>query len=190
MTDDLSLGKLLGRREAFNIVAARCSAADAALLRQLREEKLYLNHSKDWGEFCAQHLHVSRENADRLIRLLDEFGPTYFEVAQLTRISPATYRAIAPSIRDQALHHNGDAIALIPENTEKVAAAVAEMRKAVKAPEPPPPPPEDRIARLERRCSELVKELEEAACWRARDQQVRAVVCYLRQRVERIEQTI
>jgi hypothetical protein len=185
MTDDLSLGKLLGRREAFNIVAARCSAADATLLRQMREEKLYLNHSKDWGEFCQRHLHISRENADRIIRLLEEFGPTYFEVAQLTRISPATYRAIEPSIRDQALHYNGDVIALIPENAERVAAAVAEFRKAAAA-----STPEDPVTRLERRCSELVKELEAAVDWRTHTPQVRAAICYLRQRIERIEQTI
>src|SRR5436305_15100138 len=111
MTDDLTLGRLLGRREAFNIVAARCSAADAALMREMREKKLYLNHAKDWSEFCAQHLHISRESADRVIRHLDEFGPTYFDLAQLVRISAATYRAIAPAIQDQALHHNGETIA-------------------------------------------------------------------------------
>ena len=189
MTDDLTLGRLLGRREAFSIVAARCSAADAALLREMRDKKLYLNHAKDWGEFCAEYLRTSKESANRIIHYLDEFGPTYFEVAQLTRISPATYRLVAPSIRDQALHHNGDAIALIPENAAQLAAAVAEIRKAVKTPEAPPPPPEDPLARLERRCTELVKELE-AAIETRHNQQMRAVVCYLRQRVERLERTI
>src|SRR5207253_4510247 len=106
MTDDLTLGRYIGRREAFNVVAARCSAADAVLLREMREKKVYLNQAKDWGEFCVQHLHLSRESADRLIRYLNEFGPSYFEVTQLTRISPATYRAIAPAIQGQALHHN------------------------------------------------------------------------------------
>src|SRR5581483_12460968 len=107
MNDDLTLGRLLGRREAFNMVAARCSAADAAMLREIREKKLYLNHSKDWDDFCASHLHMTKDSANRVIRYLEEFGPTYFEVAQMTRISPATYRAIAPAIQEQALHHKG-----------------------------------------------------------------------------------
>src|SRR4051794_5108716 len=179
MNQDMNLGRLLGRREAFSIVAGRCSAADAALLREIRDQKLYLNHASDWGAFCTEFLHMSRESADRLIRYLIEFGPTYFEVAQLTRISPETYRAIAPSIREQALHHNGDAIALIPENAEKVAAAVAELRKAAVATAPPPAPAEDPLTRLERRCTEVVKELEAAVDWRTHPNQVKAVVCYL-----------
>jgi hypothetical protein len=159
MTDDLTLGRLLGRREAFNIVAARCSAADAALLRQMREEKLYLGVCPDWDEFCSKHLHMRKSNANRIIQLLNEFGPQYFEVAQLTRISPETYRALAPSIRDGALHTESEAIALIPENAERVAAAVAELRK------PAPKPAPDPIAMLRERCDEVVKrfaEMEEA----------------------------
>jgi hypothetical protein len=171
MNDDLTLGRLLGRREAFNVVAARCSAADAAILRELREKKLYLNHAEDWDEFCTQHLHTTKETANRLIRHLDEFGPTYFEVAQLTRISPATYRAIAPSIRDQALHHNGDVIALIPENAEKVAAAVAELRKTVT-----PPAPAPKASSLETRCRELIVELKTAE----NTEELRGMVFYLR----------
>jgi hypothetical protein len=155
MTDDLILGRLLGRREAFNIVAARCSAADAALLRQMREEKLYLTLCSDWDEFCSKHLHMRKSNANRIIQLLNEFGPQYFEVAQLTRISPETYRALAPSIRDGALHTENEAIALIPENADKVAAAVAELRKPAVKPAPDP------IAALRERCDEIVKRFAE-----------------------------
>src|SRR5262249_50285798 len=152
MTEDFDLGRLLGRREAFNIVAARCSAAEAVALRQMREDRLYLNQAKDWEEFCTKYLHMSKDSANRIIRYLDEFGPAYFEVSQLTRISPATYRAIAPAIRDQALHHNGEAIALIPENAEKVAEAVAELRNAAPTPEPERADP---IPALEKSCTEL-----------------------------------
>lgn len=184
MSDDLTLGRLLGRREAFNIVAARCSAADAAVLREIRDRKLYLSHASDWGEFCAEHLHTSKESANRVVKNLEEFGPAYFEVAQFTRISPATYRAIAPSIRDQALHHNGEAIALIPENAEKVAAAVAELRKTAA----PTPAPEDPVLRLEKRCGEVVAEMETAvSALRDRKEQVRAALGSLRMRLERVE---
>jgi hypothetical protein len=41
VTDALDLGRLLGRREAFNIVAARSSAADPTLLRDMRDQKVF-----------------------------------------------------------------------------------------------------------------------------------------------------
>jgi hypothetical protein len=150
---------------------------------------VYLSQAKDWDEFCSKHLHTTKETANRLIRYLDEFGPAYFEVAQFTRISPATYRAIAPSIRDQSLHHNGEAIALIPENAEKVAAAVAELRKT--AAPPPAPAPEDPIVKLEKRCAEVVEEMETAvSTLRDRREQVRAALGFLRRRLERVELTL
>jgi hypothetical protein len=181
MTNDLTLGRLLGRREAFTIVAARCSAAEAALMRQIRDEKLYVGHAKDWDEFCTTHFHTGKENANRIIRLLEEFGPAYFEVAQLTRVSPATYRAIAPSIRDQTLHHNGDAIALIPENAERVAAAVAELRKSVT-----PTTPTQKASGLEKRCRELIVELKTSA----NGEEVRGAVVYLRAQLSEIAMSL
>jgi hypothetical protein len=35
--------------------------------------------------------------ADRTIRLLEEFGPAYFKLSQFARISPVVFRAIAPA---------------------------------------------------------------------------------------------
>jgi hypothetical protein len=188
MTEDLSLGKLLGRHEAFTLLAARCSAADAALLRQIREERLYLKHAKDWEEFCREHLHTSKPNANRLIHNLEEFGPQYFEVAQLTRISPKTYRAIAPAIRDQSLHHKGEAIALIPENAEKVAAAVAELRK--KEPATEPEPPANPIPALEKSCSEMVRRIEALIQLKKYPRQLQAVLVSLQLRLHHLELTI
>jgi len=157
VNEQLNLARLLGRREAFSMVAARCSAADAQILRQVRDEKLYLAIARDWDEFCSSHLHMCRANANRLIGLLNEFGPQYFEIAQLTRISPETYRAIAPSIQDGALLKDGEAIALIPENAEKVAAAVAELRKPIARPAPDP------IASLREQGDALVGRFADAA---------------------------
>jgi hypothetical protein len=188
MNDDFSLGKLVGKREAFSLVAGRCEAADVAVLREIKGNRLYLNYAKDWSEFCETHLHISRSSADRLIRYLDEFGPTYFEIAQLTRISPETYRLLVPFIHDGMLHYNGEAIAFLPENAEQVTAVVVEERKKANA--LAPPAPEDPIARLERRCTELLKELESAIDWSAHSRQIEAVVCSLRERLQRLEQTI
>lgn len=196
MNDDITLGRLLGQREAFNLVAARCSAGDAHLLRELRDRKLYIGHAKDWGEFCASFLHTSKETANRLIQLLNEFGPGYFEVAQITRISPATYRAIAPAVKDRQLEHNGEVIDLVPENARKVAAAVAEMRKAAirpvggDQPEPAPPVPADPIAALEQRCHELVDEVETMIAQSAQRIRVKAMLGALELRLKRLELTV
>jgi hypothetical protein len=90
MADNFDLGRLLGRREAFSSLAGRCTAAEAAQLREIRERKLYLGRATDWPEFCAQELHMSKDSANRLIRNLEEFGPSYFVLAQLTQVSPTT----------------------------------------------------------------------------------------------------
>jgi hypothetical protein len=127
----LDLGVALGQTHAFGLIAGRCSAAQAEALRRLREQKVYKRLSETWDEFCRGYLRISKTEADRTIRLLEEFGPAYFEMSQLTRISPETYRAIAPAVQDGKLHFNGEAIPLSPEHSRRVAAAVAEMRRAI-----------------------------------------------------------
>lgn len=127
----LELGVVLGQNYAFGQIAGRCSAAQAQALRRLREERLYKRCAETWLEFCPKYLKMSRTEADRTIKLLEEFGPAYFELSQLTRLSPETYRAIAPAIENGVLHFNGEDIPLNAENSPKVAAAVAEMRSAI-----------------------------------------------------------
>lgn len=103
----------------------------------MREQKLYKGCTEKWEDFCPKYLKMSRAEADRTIKILEEFGPTYFELSQLTRVSPETYRAIAPHIENGVLRHNGQAIELNVENSRRVAAVVAEMRGAIpkKSPE-------------------------------------------------------
>jgi hypothetical protein len=185
----VEIAKLLGRREAFGLVAGRCSAAEAACMRELRSTKKYLELAPTWEEFCVTHLHMSRAAADRTIRLLDEFGPGYFELAQLVRIPPEAYRAIAPAVKDQAVHVNGEAIALIPENAERVASAVAELRSAA---QPKPAAPvkltdKERLAALDRRCSGLLAEFEDLVkAVRHRDE-LAAIVVRLQTRLDRFQ---
>ena len=127
----LDLGAILGQNLAFSLVAGRCSAAAAEGLRRLREEKLYKRCTGKWDDFCPKYLKISRVEADRTIKLWEEFGPAYFELSQLTRVSPQTFRAIAPSIQDGALRYNGETIELNAENTRKVAAAIAALRRSM-----------------------------------------------------------
>jgi hypothetical protein len=161
-TRDFELGILLGTRNAFAAVAGRCSAADAECLRRLRDQKLYLGRAATWAEFCPKFLGLSKTRANFIIRNLEEFGPDYFEVVQLTRITPEQYRAIAPAIRDKNIHLNGEAIALIPENSDRVTAAVADLRQAA-ASATVAPSVQERMAALGRRFDHLAADFEEFA---------------------------
>ena len=155
----LDLGAILGQNFAFSLVAGRCSAASAEGLRRLRREKLYKRCTEKWDDFCSKYLKISRVEADRTIKLWEEFGQAYFELSQLTRVSPQTFRAIAPAIQDGALLYNGETIELNAENSRKVAAAVADLRRSLlkKSPEMGL---ERRIAKLEKTCAAVIAEFE------------------------------
>jgi hypothetical protein len=161
-TELVDLGEVLGENRTFGLIAGRCSAAQAASLRRLREERKYLRISASWDEFCSTRLRVSKAFADKMIRLLDEFGPDYFGVAQFTQVSAETYRELAPSIKDGMLHANGEAIELNSENSRKIAAAISELRRHTAAPRKPPRQlePHERIARLAEQSKAIVKEFE------------------------------
>lgn len=160
----VDLGSVLGQNQSFALLAGRCSAAQAAGLRTLREAKLYKQVTPEWRDFCERYLKMSKGQADHLIHLLDEFGAGYFEVAQLTRISPETYRALAPSVKNGVLEYQGTSIELNVENARKVTAVVAEVRRAR--------PPKKRAAcvemhvrvrELDRRCTGMLDEFAEIA---------------------------
>jgi hypothetical protein len=127
----LTLGVALGENLAFGMVSGRTAAAQAACLQRLRDEKLFQSLEPTWESFCPKYLKISRAEADKTIRLWEEFGSAYFEMAQLTRISAETYRAIAPAVKDGALHVDGEAIELNAENSRRVSAAVARLRRAI-----------------------------------------------------------
>jgi hypothetical protein len=125
--DNDDLGRWVGRREAFALIAGRCSAAEAESLRRIRNEKMYKRDYPSWEEFCAKRLGVSRRQIDRTLRLLDEFGPAYFHVAQMAHVTAEEYRAIAPHVSGEGVRLDGAVIALLPENSEQVSTAVAEL---------------------------------------------------------------
>src|ERR1041385_2804274 len=120
----LELGSWLGRRQAFGMVANRCSAGDAECLKTLRDRGEYRRLGMNWEQFCQQKAGISRRHADRLISHLEEFGSNYFRLSELIEISEDTYRLIAGSVSDEGLAHNGEKIPLIPERRRQVQAAV------------------------------------------------------------------
>ena len=157
--DSFEIGALVGERKTLSKVAGGCSAADAQCLRKIRESKQYLSKSPTWEEFCPKFLGLSKGHANRLIRYLEEFGPGYFELTQLTHVTPEQFRAIAPAVRENNIHLNGEAIALLPENSDRIAAAVAELQQA--AAEAVDAPVSKRLAVYERRFDRLIVEFAE-----------------------------
>jgi hypothetical protein len=120
----LSLGTWLGRRQAFGLIASRCTATDAECLKAMRESGEYKKLGLTWEQFCQQHAGVSCVYADRLIRHLDEFGANYFRLAELIQISSDTYRLIAGSVADDGMEFGGEKIPLARENRRKLLGAV------------------------------------------------------------------
>ena len=162
LAEVLQAGMVLGQNQTFALVSGRCSAAQAEALLRLRESKCYLRLAHNWKEFCPKFLNMSYSQADRIIRCWQEFGAGFFELQKLVGISPDTYRSIEPAIKDGALHFNEEAIELDPENSQKVVAAVAELRRSLPAKEPPQPPTmSERLADLDTRSAALLAELKQ-----------------------------
>jgi len=156
--DLVGLGMVLGQNQTFGLLAGRCSAAQAETIRRLRVEKIYKRVAEEWKEFCPRYLKMSSAHADHIIRLWEEFGPAYFEVAQLTRVSPETYRAIEPAVQNGFLMLDGEQIELTVENSRRVAAAVAQVRRTLSTKPAADLPIGGRAERLEQLCDALVEE--------------------------------
>jgi hypothetical protein len=131
------LARWLGRREAFGSMAGRCSAADVECLRQIRDRKLFKDHAPSWDEFCTKDLHLSRRKVDRDIRYLEKFGPPFFLLTQLTRITPQQYGAIASHVAADGIHMDGQVVALLESNAERVTAAVQDLCRRLETPPVP-----------------------------------------------------
>ena len=65
---ELRLAALLGRRSAFHTIAARCSAADAAALRQIRDQKAFQTLEPTFVEFCSRRLGISAHTVDTYVK--------------------------------------------------------------------------------------------------------------------------
>jgi hypothetical protein len=150
--DEQSVERWLGRREAFAAVAGGCWAAQAEALRRLRDEKGYRKEGLTWDDFCKKRVGVSRRQVDRTLSLLEEFGPAYFHVAQMAHVTAEEYRAIAPHVSPEGVRLDGAVVALLPENSEQVSAAVAELLTREKPEKPKTPPSFEAVVK---RCEAL-----------------------------------
>ena len=139
---DIELGKWMGRREAFGLIAGRCSAAEIESLQKIRDGKLYQRLNDTWEDFCLRQLRVSKRTVDRDIAFLRRFGPAFFTLRQLARITVREYTAVAGQVSEDGVHVDGALVPLLPENSEALAQALKTLleRNSQAAAIAPPPP--------------------------------------------------
>jgi hypothetical protein len=124
----LELGTCVGQAQAFRWMARYCSAAGARQLKQIKEDRTYESLGLTWEQFCIQHAGISRPYADKLIKRLDEFGEPYFQLSGIARISPESYRLLAPAVTPEGIEVDGESIPLTPENAPRIRKAVETLR--------------------------------------------------------------
>ena len=165
-TEDMfDLGAWLGRKQAFTLLAGRCSAATVVCLRKIREGKRYRALGLTWEEFCRQRAGVSRAWADKVIQQLEQLGPAWFELSSVTRITPDQFRQLAEAVTEDGLSYAGDTIEIIPENAPMLAQAI-EILTSPPADEFLPEPPDRTLARAERSMRSALADLERLATMR------------------------
>jgi hypothetical protein len=154
------VGTWVGRKQAFALVAGRCLAADAEILFEIREKKLFRTMEKTWEDFCVKRLGVGRSYADRVIRQFKELGPNFSKLSCFTRIKPAEYRLIVGAVTEDGLAYGGEVIPLESENGPKLAEAVAALRHEGICETNPIDPAEQAFAKAEKAVNSAVAEFQ------------------------------
>ena len=154
------VGTWVGRRQAFALVAGRCLAADAEVLFEIREKKLFRTMEQTWEDFCVKRLGFGRSYADRVIRQYKELGPEFCKLTSFTRIKPAEYRRIAAAVTEDGLAYGGEVIALEAENAPKLADAVETLRRDSIPEADPADPAEQAFAKAEKAMQSAVTEFQ------------------------------
>lgn len=134
------LGTRLGRKQAFGLIAKRCTAAEIECLIEVYEDKLYLAVEPTWEAYCQNRVGISRSTAERLMNQYKEQGPDLARLNSFTRIKPSEYRLFAEAVTGDGLVYNGEVIPMEIENASKLAQAVDAIRSEF-APEPVPADP-------------------------------------------------
>ena len=137
----VELGRWLGRREAFGLIAGRCSAAEMESLRRIRDGRLYQKLNPTWEEFCTKQLHVPCRTIERELAHLRRFGPAFFTLRQLARISVREYAQIAQRISEDGVRLDDEVVALIPENSEQLSNALKTLLERTESAAPALAPP-------------------------------------------------
>jgi hypothetical protein len=154
------LGQWLGRKQAFGLIAGKTAAAEVECLRRIRDGNLFRAKGVDWAGFCEQYAGVTSSYANRLIRQFEEFGPNYFDLSKIMRISAESYRKISDAVSEEGIAFGDEKIAISPENSDKIAEAVKALREqAGDAANDRSKPPEKGVAVARRRLLACVAEM-------------------------------
>jgi len=125
--ESIEAGIAIGRQQAFAVIAARCSAAQALTLKNIKESRVYEALGFTWDQYCPEYFGISRVTADRIIHQLNEFGQSYFRLGELARVSEGDFRQIASRVTEEAVEFDGESIPLTPENAPRIRQAVRSL---------------------------------------------------------------
>src|SRR5437660_1597645 len=89
------LGTMVGAQRTLGTIARKSSAAAARYLKEMRDTQQYKELGLPWKEFCVKHAGIDHKTANLAIAHYEEFGETYFHMAQLMHIQPSGYRLLA-----------------------------------------------------------------------------------------------
>jgi len=133
-TDYIDLGTCIGRTQAFGAISSKCAAARAETLAMIQATGAYKLTGRNWDQFCVEYAGLSPQRAGEIIRNVKELGAEYYQLKEVIRISPETFRQLQPKIQDQKIEISGEWVAIVPENAALIRDAVnrlrADLRKA------------------------------------------------------------
>ena len=132
LTSPVDAGLLTGREQAFAMIAAKCTYAQAVCLKQIHDTRAYEQFNLSWEDYCPKHVGISRVHAERIIHRLDEFGEAWFRLSALARLSTDLFRAIQDRVTADTIELDGEQVPLTPENTQKIRAGIRRLQDEVR----------------------------------------------------------
>ena len=158
---NIEFGSWVGLQQAFVVVTGSCTAARAQCLKQVRDSKMLDDLGLTWEEFCREHVGISRQHADNLIRQHAEFGDAYFRLTEIARVSPRAYRRIASHVDAETIEIDGEKLALTPANAGRIRAAIQKLRNRA-CPAAPAPRLAPDLVELQLRVDALAADIAQA----------------------------
>lgn len=155
----IEAGMAIGRQQAFAVIAAKCSAAQALTLKKIKETRVYEALGFTWDAYCPEYFGISRVTADRIIQQLSEFGQSYFRLGELTRITEGEFRQIASKVTDEAVEFDGESIPLTPENAPRLRQAVRALRAQLRNAQSRLPPSSGAVSQFLTRLDALLSDM-------------------------------
>jgi len=100
----------------------------------IQETGAYKLTGRNWDQFCVEYAGLSPQRVGQIIRNVKEFGAEYYQLKEVIRISPETFRQLLPKIQDQKIEISGEWVNIVAENAALIRDAVnrlrADLRKA------------------------------------------------------------